>query len=35
MDGWVGRLVVERLGWADECLKGLGELGLVVGLIAY
>jgi hypothetical protein len=24
-----------RLGWVDECLKGLGEVGLVVVLISY
>jgi hypothetical protein len=27
--------VAGRLGWVDECLKGLGEVGLVVVLIAY
>jgi hypothetical protein len=24
-----------HLGWVDECLKGLEEVGLVVALIAY
>jgi hypothetical protein len=31
----VGRLVAGRLGWVDGCLKGLGEVGLLIGFIAY
>jgi hypothetical protein len=35
MDGGRGGSWLAPLGWVDECLKGLEELGLVIALIAY